>query len=258
MTTPSSLQKSFNELFESQARRENEASFQAKKRKYKEIDLEPYNNISVYSEFFQDPELISEISADAHRIYKKMQVKISRIRPRLEAVTDKRPQAKDVLSTRVMDNEHDQILDSAEAAVRENQFYVNPIVPKRRMYIRENSAAASPSMSQSTDDIDEGNNNEPQLDNNPDPQISSSVEDTRTSFELRDIFDNIAALVEQSPLNSVGSTYLYTLLNRQHDPASYIYTMPEVSMKNTPVYNVQLKIVLSILQLVKTALTGKL
>ena len=166
--------------------------------------MEPYNNISVYSEFFQDPELISEISADAHRIYKKMQVKISRIRPRLEAVTDKRPQAKDVLSTRVMDNEHDQILDSAEAAVRENQFYVNPIVPKRRMYIRENSAAASPSMSQSTDDIDEGNNNEPQLDNNPDSQISSSVEDTRTSFELRDIFDNIAALVEQSPLNSVG------------------------------------------------------
>lgn len=38
MTTPSSLQKSFNELFESQARRENEASFQAKKRKYKEIE----------------------------------------------------------------------------------------------------------------------------------------------------------------------------------------------------------------------------
>ncbi|RCH79718.1 small nuclear RNA activating complex, polypeptide 3, partial [Rhizopus stolonifer] len=162
----------------------------------------PHEELVISPELFQDPELLTTVSNDMYRIINKLCANKSRIRPLLESVIDRRPQAKDVKSTRVMDTEQLEAIEMTEQNTTNGEVYVNPHVPKRRTYIKETQQLR------------------PIL---PKPSTTDSG-----SLSVR--LQELSTYFKQSKLKTVGPSHLYTLLNRQLEYTSFYSTIPELTV----------------------------
>ncbi|ORE06574.1 hypothetical protein BCV72DRAFT_207090 [Rhizopus microsporus var. microsporus] len=209
MTTPSNLLNEFNDLFEQQAEIENSEEFKAKKQKYSDLKLEPKSDLSVRSEPFQDPDLLPYISLDNYLIVKKLHARTVRIRPNFNAITLKRPQAKDVSSTRIMDDEDVAILELFEGTVQSDKVYINPIAPKRRKFMREESMSSANGTSVSYASTPAAYTSIPNTPINVSsqplsPSAISEVSSSQGTSELEEAFNDISKKIKQSALRSVG------------------------------------------------------
>ncbi|KAG1170108.1 hypothetical protein G6F70_007649 [Rhizopus microsporus] len=237
MTTPSNLLNEFNDLFKQQAEIENSEEFKAKKQKYSDLKLEPKSNLSVRSEPFQDPDLLPYISLDNYLIVKKLHARTVRIRPNFNALTLKRPQAKDVSSTRIMDDEDVAIVELFEGAVQSDNVYINPIAPKRRKFMREESMSSANGISVSYTSTPAACTSVPDTPINVSsqplsPSTTSEVSSSQGTSELEEAFNDISNKIKQSTLRSVGAADAYTLLARYHDYYSFT-SMPEFPSTTT-------------------------
>ncbi|KAI9249655.1 snRNA-activating protein of 50kDa MW C terminal-domain-containing protein [Sporodiniella umbellata] len=138
---------------------------------------------------------MAQVSFDVHHTINKTNVKISRIRPLLETLIDRRPQARDVKSTRVMEHEFWQETETSQ------EGFVNPQPPKRRLYIKEITTSQ------------------------PEESINTDVDQ---EDHLQDFLDDLSNSVYHSTLKSVGPSHLYTLLARQHEYPSFYSTVSEL------------------------------
>ncbi|CAO0790660.1 unnamed protein product [Mucor circinelloides] len=212
---PKSLKTEFNKLFELEASIEQERNINEKKRKYQHLQLESKYNTNTLSEIFQDPDLLARISEDAHKIMQTKALRPSRVRDASDIIISRKPQAKDVTTARVIEED----LASQYSAIEKNldsEEYVNPLAPKQRRYIahEQNSELAS----------------QPQTPIQPFPDpISVSLEELVAQYtenpkdELTNMLDETSKLISKSPLKTVRSNHLYTLLPRQADINAYIY-----------------------------------
>lgn len=219
---PASLKTEFNKLFELQASIENDKNINEKKRKYQHVQLESQYNTNTLSEIFQDPDLLARISEDAHKIMQTKTLRPPRVREASDIITSRKPQAKDVTTTRVIEED----LATHYSAIEKNlnsEEYVNPLAPKQRRYIAHDEHGESAS--------------QPQTPTQPFPDpISMSLESLATqnagnsnNNELTHMLDETSRLIRESPLKTVRSNHLYTLLPRQSDINAYIYVKEDVS-----------------------------
>ncbi|KAK4521343.1 uncharacterized protein ATC70_011958 [Mucor velutinosus] len=216
---PKSLKAEFSRLFELETSIEKDRKINEKKRKYEHVQLESKYNTNTLSEIFQDPDLLARISEDAHKIMQTKTLRPPRVRDASDIIISRKPQAKDVTTARVIEEDLATQYSAIEKNLN-NEEYVNPLVPKQRRYIahEEHSEQASAITSQ------------PQTLTQPFPDpISVSLESLaaqnveNTNNELINMLDETSKLIRESPLKTVRSNHLYTLLPRQADINAYIY-----------------------------------
>ncbi|KAI8642590.1 snRNA-activating protein of 50kDa MW C terminal-domain-containing protein [Parasitella parasitica] len=213
---PKSLRTEFKALFDAQASIEKDKNIDAKKRKYEHLELESKYNTNTLSEIFQDPDLLARISEESYSLMNTRGVRPSRVRDPSDIITFRKPQAKDVTSARVVEQEVATMYDNVEKSLNHDQEYINPLAPKLRKYIaqEENNEATSTSSQPQT----------PAL-SFPEPiNINMDVlENVHAKDELNRILDETSKLIRQSPLKTVQSNNLCTLLPRQADINAFIY-----------------------------------
>ncbi|CEP17268.1 hypothetical protein [Parasitella parasitica] len=212
---PESLKTEFKALFDSQASVEKEMKINEKKRKYKHLELESRYNTNILSEIFQDPDLLARISEESYSVMNTRGPRPSRIRGASDIITSRKPQAKDVTSARVVEQEVAAMYDNMEKNLNRDQEYINPLTPKVRKYIaHEESSEAISSSSQL---------HKPML-SFPEP-IGSGLDvlEVHAKDELSRILNETSALIRQSPLKTVKSNNLYNLLPRQSEINAFIY-----------------------------------
>lgn len=222
---PKSLKTEFSKLFELEASIEKDRNISEKKRKYQHVQLKSEYNTNTLSEIFQDPDLLGRISEDAHKIMQTKTIRPPRVRDASDIITSRKPQAKDVTTARVIEEDVATQYNAIEKNLNSEE-YVNPLAPKQRRYIAHDEYSELPSPS-------------PILTQPfPDP-ISVSLEtltvqnQENENNELTNMLDETSKLIRESPLKTVRSDHLYTLLPRQADINAYIYVKEDVSRHTT-------------------------
>ncbi|KAI8972352.1 snRNA-activating protein of 50kDa MW C terminal-domain-containing protein [Pilobolus umbonatus] len=193
MTLPKHWREEFNTLLKEQTAIEQSSEFRKKRDKYNPIELSSKYDLTALSEIFQDPNFLSKISEESHKIMNKA-VRLPRIRHSDDIVTTKKPQAKDVLTGRVVEEEEESV------STAEDEF-ISPLAPKRRKFIAHSN---------------------------------EQEETTEGSIELFERFKEISSIIQTSQLKSISSKYLYTLLPRQRDSYSYKYMKDDFSSPHIP------------------------
>lgn len=95
------------------------------------------------SEIFQDADLLARISKEAHNIMRSAAERPSRVRHEQDLITFKKPQAKDVITTRKIDDDLEGIYEILEGMINDDNEYINPLAPKTRKYIGESEMSQS-------------------------------------------------------------------------------------------------------------------
>lgn len=180
-------------------------------------------------------------------IMRETAVRASRVRHEHDIITQKKPQAKDVITRRLVGNEIVDIYDTLETVIDRNNEYLNPIAPKRRKYLAEESDDKSSSSSPQ--------GNVPEMDpvSLPAPSEFVSITNDGVSLalpviqrpaadcthvdspeqlseksELERLLEETSVAIKQSPLKTVGSKHLYTFLPRQCEINAYRYVKEDV------------------------------
>ncbi|KAI8636301.1 hypothetical protein BD408DRAFT_95184 [Parasitella parasitica] len=102
---PKSLKPEFKIPFEAQPSIEKAKDINAKKRKYEHLKLESKYNTIALSEIFQDRDLLARIPEESYSLMNTRGVRPSRVRDPSDIITFRKPQAKDVTSARVVEQE---------------------------------------------------------------------------------------------------------------------------------------------------------
>lgn len=219
---PKSLKTEFGKLFELEASIERDRNIHEKKRKYQHVQLKSEYNTNTLSEIFQDPDLLGRISEDAHKIMQTKTVRPPRVRDASDIITLRKPQAKDVTTARVIEEDVATQYNAIEKNLNSEE-YVNPLAPKQRRYIAH-------------DEYGELATSQSQIFTQPFPDpITVSLEtlaaqnEENVNNELTNMLDETSKLIRESPLKTVRSDHLYTLLPRQADINAYIYVKEDVS-----------------------------
>jgi hypothetical protein len=171
-------------------------------------------------------------------------VRASRVRHEHDIITQKKPQAKDVITRRLVGNEIVDIYDSLETAIDRDSEYLNPIAPKRRKYLAEESDDLSSITSSPQEAVLEADpvslpvpiepltiaNNGVSL---ALPAVQKPVDSIHNDqlpekSELERLLEETSVTIKQSPLKTVGSKHLYTLLPRQCEINAYRYVKEDV------------------------------
>ncbi|KAL9546248.1 hypothetical protein MBANPS3_006751 [Mucor bainieri] len=226
---PKSLKTEFNKLFELEASIEKDKNINEKKRKYQHVQLESQYNTNTLSEIFQDPDLLARISEDAHKIMQTKTLRPSRVRDTSDIITYRKPQAKDVTIARVIEEDVATQYNAIEKCLNSEE-YVNPLAPKQRRYIAYDDPSEVGSAAAS----------QPQTPVQPLPDSitleSLAAQNTdNADNELTKMLDETSKLIRESPLKTVRSNHLYTLLPRQAEINAYIYVKEDlISQYNRP------------------------
>jgi hypothetical protein len=177
-------------------------------------------------------------------IMRETAVRASRVRHEHDIITQKKPQAKDVITRRLVGDEIVDIYDTLETVIDGDNEYLNPIAPKRRKYLAEESGDITPASSASSspqETAPEMNLSVPMeplsITNNGIslalPIIQKPAEPVHTNeqkekSELEQLLEETSIAIKQSPLKTVGSKHLYTLLPRQCEINAYRYVKEDV------------------------------
>ncbi|KAI7866197.1 hypothetical protein BDF14DRAFT_886011 [Spinellus fusiger] len=142
MTTYSTeFKQRLSVLFEQQSRQEEAINFQALASM---VDfntcLEPLD-ISESSDFFNDPTLISHVRRYKDSFKHMSLISRSRVSDKSDSITKHKPQAKAVLPHRVLEETDEDNYVKIEKELDKN-MYMNPRVPKRRVYLAQNKIPA--------------------------------------------------------------------------------------------------------------------
>ncbi|KAI8084121.1 uncharacterized protein B0P05DRAFT_467063 [Gilbertella persicaria] len=237
---PSTLKDEFNRLFQKHHALETDPGFISKKQKLKQLKLKPRHDLNTLSEIFQDPELVSRISQEAHEILRLSSTRAPRIRQEQDIIIHRKPQAKDVYRRTVIDDEVANMYNTVENSIRQEDEYINPIAPKQRKYLaHEKEWQLTPTeetIVPSTSPVEPAMNTMHESFPIALPSIPAATIDLDTNAsiehnaELNNMFDTVAQQMSQSPLKTVGPKHLYTYLPRQCDSFAYNYVKEDVSL----------------------------